>query len=97
MYDRPAGGVKLGWPYKKHFCGTFYDESMLLAENAKILCCHIKSDILMLHRQRRRRSGHRRWEGGLRALRGDETFKRRKVLQVQSPILLVVFRKTSSA
>ena len=41
MYDRPAGGVKLGWPYKKHFCGTFYDESMLLAENAKILCCHI--------------------------------------------------------
>ena len=45
MYDRPAGGVKLGWPYKKHFCGTFFDESMLLAENAKILCCHIESDI----------------------------------------------------
>ena len=46
MYDRPAaGGVKLGWPYKKHFCGTFYDESMLLAENAKILCCPIEPDI----------------------------------------------------
>ena len=45
VYDRPAGGVKLGWPYKKHFCGTFYDESMLLAENAKILCCPIEPDI----------------------------------------------------
>ena len=97
MYDRPAGGVKLGWPYKKHFCGTFYDESMLLAENAKILCCHVESYIDVTYRQRRRHSGHRRWEGGLGSLRGDETLKRRKVLQVQSPILLVVFRKTSSA